>query len=334
MRLLIATGVYPPESGGPATYTKLLEEKLPLRDIQVHVLPFRVVRHLPPGVRHIAYFWKCFRLAREADVIFAQDTVSVGVPAACAARLTGKPLFVRVPGDYAWEQGVQRFGVNENLDEFQKHRYGWRVEILRTLQRFTLRRARYVITPSKYLKNIVRGWGIAEAQVILIYNGIELPITTIPPAARPQGFLVVSAGRRVPWKGFESLERIVTKENTWHFFIAENLPRPEALGWVQAADAFVLNSTYEGLSHLLIEAMSFGVPIVATRVGGNPELVTDGVEGLLIPPQDDEALYEALKKIERDPIAARVRGTAAAERAKEFSVEKTLDVLCQLLHTV
>ncbi len=55
MKILIATGVYPPEDGGPATYSKLLKDELLGRKIAVEVLPFRTVRHLPKVVRHVAY---------------------------------------------------------------------------------------------------------------------------------------------------------------------------------------------------------------------------------------------------------------------------------------
>src|SRR3989338_10337762 len=79
-RILIATGVSPPESGGPATYAKLLEERLPSLGFTVSVLPFRAVRHLPKIIRHAAYFWKCLRMARSADMVYALDTVSVGLP--------------------------------------------------------------------------------------------------------------------------------------------------------------------------------------------------------------------------------------------------------------
>src|SRR3990167_7698484 len=98
MRILIATGLYPPESGGPATYARLLEEYLPARGFGVSVLPFSRVRHLPLGVRHMAYFFRCFCMTFRADVVFAQDTVSVGLPAALATRLAGKKFLVRVPG--------------------------------------------------------------------------------------------------------------------------------------------------------------------------------------------------------------------------------------------
>src|SRR3989344_2889201 len=331
MRILIATVLYPPETGGPATYTKLLEERLPARGIGVSVLPFRAVRSLPKGIRHLVYVWKCLMLARKVDVIFAQDTVSVGFPAALAAHVLGKKFIVRVPGDYAWEQASGRWGVMDSLDEFQPKSYGWRVGVLRALQKFVVRSARSVVVPSEYMRHIVSGWGVVP---VLIYNGIALPVPVELPKNRSNGFLVVTVGRKVPWKGFEGLARVIGREPSWHLFVADGLPRAQALGWVKTADVFVLNSTYEGLSHVLLEAMSLGTPIVATAVGGNPELITDGIEGLLIPPKDDDALHIALKKIEQDRETARARAEEARIKVARFSIDTTLGKLIDLLQTI
>src|SRR3989344_3187997 len=200
MNILIATGLYPPEIGGPATYTKLLEGRLPARGFAVSVLPFKTVRRLPKGVRHIAYFWKCLRMAHTADLVYAQDTVSVGLPAALAAIVAGKKFIVRVPGDYAWEQAQQRFGVTDSLDEFQKKSYGLRVGALRAVQRFVVRRARAVVVPSKYMEQVVGRWTASEC-ITTIYSSVEMPRPKR--VERPAGFLVVSVARRVPWQGVE-----------------------------------------------------------------------------------------------------------------------------------
>jgi glycosyltransferase involved in cell wall biosynthesis len=337
-KILIATGLYPPQSGGPATYATLLEERLPTQGFEVAVLPYMEVRHVPKVFRHFAYFLKCFRLARRADIVYALDTVSVGFPAMLAATFAGKKFMVRVPGDYAWEQARQRFGVKDELDDFQTKRYGRRVELMRRLQKRVVRRAAAVVVPSDYLKRIVSGWlvpgRVEEAEKIhRIYSSVDLSSAPAP-IERPIGFLVVSTGRRVPWKGFEALERAVAQERDWTLRIIHDMPRAQALGWVKAADVYVLNSTYEGLSHALVEAMMLGTPIVATRVGGNPELVEDGVTGLLIPPKDDEALRTALKRVHDDAVAARARAAAAQTRAKEFSIDNTIGQLCELLKTL
>jgi glycosyltransferase involved in cell wall biosynthesis len=333
MKILLATGIYPPESGGPATYVKLLETELPKRDIEISVLPFRDVRHLPKVFRHFAYFVKCLKIARKVDVVYAQDTVSVGLPAMLAATCAGTKFLVRVPGDYAWEQGRQRFGITDELDAFQQKRYGLRVGLLSMIQKKVVNSAKAVIVPSAYMKKIVDGWTDPD-KVKIIYSSIELPVPVELPEKRPEGFLVVSSGRRVPWKNYEGIARAVAKEKNWHFFLAENLPRAQAMGWIQSADAFVLNSTYEGLSHTLIEAMSLGTPIVATRVGGNPELITDGADGQLIPPNDDNSLHAALKNIEAHPHEAQERAARAVERAKQFSAGVMFDSLCALLKTI
>lgn len=330
MKILIATGLYPPDIGGPATYTKLLEERLPALGIEVVVLPFSTVRYLPPGLRHCVYFWKCWVMARGADSVYAQDTVSVGLPAAFAAKACSKKFLVRVPGDYAWEQARQRFGIADELDAFQTKKYGWRTEALRRVQRFVVNRAVATVVPSEYMKKIVGGWGATNVHVI--YSSIEIPqIEHIP---HKEEFVVVSSGRRVPWKGFDGIERVVAKEPGWRFVLIEGLPRREALGLVASADVFVLNSTYEGLSHALVEAMMLGTPVVATNVGGNPELIRDGVDGLLVPAKDDAALHAAIQKVQEDPRGTAARVASAKERVQAFSIEVTIQKLASLLTTI
>jgi glycosyltransferase involved in cell wall biosynthesis len=79
----------------------------------------------------------------------------------------------------------------------------------------------------------------------------------------------------------------------------------------------VLPSLSEGLSNVLLESMAAGVPTVATRVGGNSELIEDGVSGLLIPPSDANALTDALHYFLQDPRRAQQLGQAASARITE-----------------
>ena len=334
MRILLATPLYPPDSGGPSTYAKLLVDELPKRGIEVSLLKFGEVRHLPPGVRHVAYFLKCLAHTRGVDAVYALDPVSVGLPAALAAFVMGKKFMLRVPGDYAWEQGRQRFGVVDEIDEFQHKKYGRDVERLRGIQKFVARRAQKIVVPSEYMRRVVSGWVTDAKKVEVIYSSIHVPVEFVLPKERPSGFLVITIARRVPWKGIEALEKVVARESSWHFKLLDGLPHNEAMGWVKVADAFALNSTYEGLSHALVEAMALGTPVVATNVGGNPELITPGETGLLIPPKDDEALHAALKNIEQHPDEAHSRAVRAKERAQQFSIDMTIKKLVTLLSSI
>jgi glycosyltransferase involved in cell wall biosynthesis len=93
---------------------------------------------------------------------------------------------------------------------------------------------------------------------------------------------------------------------------------------LQAADFFVLPSDTEGLPMSLLEAMSHGLPIVATRVGGIPELIGDRVEGLLVPSGDASALARAILELyEQQPLRERLGVAALARCANEFSLANT-----------
>ncbi len=111
MKILIATGIYPPDVGGPATYSKLLKDELPKHGIDVQVLSFGQVRYLPKILRHLTYFIKTLKKGREVDVIYALDPVSVGLPSILASKILGKRFILKMVGDYAWEQYQQKEGI-------------------------------------------------------------------------------------------------------------------------------------------------------------------------------------------------------------------------------
>jgi glycosyltransferase involved in cell wall biosynthesis len=97
----------------------------------------------------------------------------------------------------------------------------------------------------------------------------------------------------------------------------------EVQTWLAALDVFVLSSDWEGMPNALLEAMAAGLPVVATAVGGTPEVVVDGVTGLLVPPRDPVALAEAITRLLHDPDLRRQMGQAGRERVKErFTVER------------
>src|SRR3989344_2064143 len=202
MKILIAAGIYPPDIGGPATYSKLIAEEFPRFCHETVVIVYN--RRLPKMLRHLVYFWKALLHGRGADVIFAQDPVSVGLPAMVAARILRKKFVLKVVGDYAWEQGIQRFGVRDLLDDFLNKKYGFRVEGLRRIEAFVARHACKVIVPSNYLKSVVRHWGVSEKRIVVISNAVHPFIKKdVWPANKE--ILFVSIGRLVPWKGFRML---------------------------------------------------------------------------------------------------------------------------------
>ena len=87
-----------------------------------------------------------------------------------------------------------------------------------------------------------------------------------------------------------------------------------------AADVFCLGSAHEGLPVAVMEAFAAGLPVVATSVGGLPQQVREGREGLLVPPADAAALADALVKVARDDNLRRGMAAAARDRATDYDV--------------
>lgn len=360
MKVLIATGLFPPEIGGPATYSKLLRDKFPEQGISVDVLPFRDVRGFPKIIRHIAYFVKVLKRGKDADIIFAQDPVSVGLPASIAAKILRKRFFLKVVGDYAWEQGVQRFGVQDLLDPFSKKRNGYQfpVLVLKRIERCVAESAENIIVPSRYLKQIVANWGIDEKKIHVIYNTfsasqIKESKEALRSAFKLNGKVMVSVGRLVPWKGFSLLielipELIKTNPDIKLLIIGEGpgfyelqqlvsnlklensvkllgkLAHDTVLKYLKAADLFVLNTGYEGFSHQLLEVMASGTPLITTAVGGNTELIENNVSGILVQYNDKEGIKNAIKKVLSDLSFAKKISSNAEKKVGEFNENRMI----------
>ena len=103
------------------------------------------------------------------------------------------------------------------------------------------------------------------------------------------------------------------------------IPHPEMADWLRGLDCFVLPSVSEGCPNILLEAMACGLPCVSTRVGATPDLIEDGVSGLLVPAGDSAALALALGLMAENPGRAEALGAAARQRiARVFTPQAEL----------
>jgi glycosyltransferase involved in cell wall biosynthesis len=198
------------------------------------------------------------------------------------------------------------------------------------LVRAVLRRAEVVICVSAALGAMARANGARDVRVIP--NGVALPERVAAEAAEAH---VLYAGRLSPEKGIADL---VEAARDLPLVVAGDGPLrglvPDALGFVahdrlerlyDAAAVVVLPSHREGLPLAVLEAMAHGRPVVATRVGGIPELVEDGVTGYLVEPGDREGLRAALERLLADPALRRRMGAAARQAVRRCSWETVTD---------
>ncbi len=370
MKVLVATGIFPPQIGGPATYSKLISEELPKRGIEVEVASFGDYINRPKVVRHFLYFLELMRKSASADIIYALDPVSVGLPALFASQIRDKRFVLRVAGDYAWEQGTQRFGVKDLLDDFAHRRkgYAWQVRLLKAVQTYVAEGADKVVTPSKYLKSILVDWGIDPRKVSVVYNGFHIPASkslkaTLRKRLGLYGSTVVTAGRLVPWKGMLQLveamkdvaeeipdaELVIVGDGPQEKEIREKaaamgiadkvrltgrLPQAELFDYVKAADVFALNTGYEGQSHQVLETMALGTPVITTAVGGNPETIESGKTGILLPWNDRAGFAAAIVEVLRDRAYAQSLARAAKKSVAQFTDEAMLESLARELSSI
>ncbi len=382
MRILLATPLYPPEIGGPATHAQFVAAELSKRAHVIDLLPFARVRKYPKVVRHIAYFFLLLWRGWRCDVVYALDPVSVGVPASAAAFLLRKRFVLRVAGDYAWEQGVGRFGVTDDLEAFlggvagaapitsasrARRAYPLSVRFFQWVQCVVASRAERVVVPSQYFKTVIVRWGIAPKKISVIYSTLDPVEYLTKEAARTKlgvgsSPLLVSAGRLVKWKGFLALldafalvvreypeaqlriigsgpeqraieQKIAKLKLNSSVLLEGQLSQQDLHDRVAAADVFVLNTHYEGLSHQLIEVMQIGTPIVTTAVGGNGELIVDGVSGLLCAPDAVPVFAASIVRVVRDAkFATRLR-RGARQALAPFDPQQSLTALDTLFLT-
>jgi glycosyltransferase involved in cell wall biosynthesis len=187
-------------------------------------------------------------------------------------------------------------------------------------------------------------------EIPVIPNGVDLELykTVEHDWSSPQ---LLSVGRIVHQKGLDLAMHALggLKDLNWEWRIAGDGPQMQALqslaqelgindhvfflGWqtreqiihsYKQSNVFLFPSRHEGMPNALLEAMASGLPVIATCIAGNEELVVEDETGYLVPPEDIESLQGALKKLLNDPALRQQMGIASRRRAEEnYSWEST-----------
>jgi glycosyltransferase involved in cell wall biosynthesis len=301
---------------------------------------FRIRRSTFKPWRFVLTVAAILREGRHAQVLYVNGLY---IEAVVANFFLRKPLVEKIVGDWAWERATNKGWVEDSFEEFQNRRHGLKVELLKVLRRFCVRRADVVIVPSRYLGCAIARWGVPETKTIVIYNTVELvspsPLA-IPLRTRCK---VVTVGRLVPWKQIDQIIGAVAQCDGTGLIIVGDGPergrledlvrscgliervyfagqrdKKETLSLMAASDLFVLNSTYEGFPHVVLEAMSVGLPVVATAVGGTPEVVRNGENGVLIEPTANGLLSRTLVNLVSSSVERQRLAKGAKQTVERF----------------
>lgn len=346
-KLLVASGIFHPEPGGPATYLRAILPALQTRGWQLRVLAFGDPQagDYPYRVKRIKRSIYPLRLAKYAlaareDMAWADVVYSHTIDLPLWTR-HGRPRIMKVVGDQAWERCLRKGWIPPELsiDDFQQHDGDWRVRWQKRSRSRQVTAQDAIIVPSQYLRDMALGWGVERAKIHVIYNA---PPTIEPPtqsraAIRRQldwgaAPMLLSVARLQRWKGIDHLiaalaglpdlrltvvgdgpdrRRLesLAAPLTGRVRFSGQLPAEKVRRLMKAADAVVLYSAYEGLSHTLLESLQVGTPVLASAVGGNAEVVQDGINGLLAPHVDIAGLRAGIAALleRRAELAANTR---------------------------
>ena len=304
MKVLVVSGIWPPDVGGPASHAPEVASFLRSRGHDVEVVttadtapasedyPVRWVRRsLPPGVRHA----EGVRLVHER------------------ARRWG-----------LWHGSLEDFQASAPLTTLP----------LRLARDADVRRAAHVITPSSFLRQLALGWGVESRRATVLPNPAP-PVPELRPRDELRtelgldGPTLAFAGRLTAQKsldlGIEAVRRAgvalvvagegpdrAALERLGHARFVGPLPRQRVLELFRAADASLLSSSWENFPHTVVEALAVGTPVIATRTGGVAEVVHDGENGIVVEPDDVDALTHAIERFFADSeLEARLRANAA-----------------------
>lgn len=306
-----------------------LQDRSESRGIRTFIIP----THGMTDWRWAIQFKRLLR-QEQVDLIHAHE-FDANVQGAFVAALTGLPLVATVHGkNYFWERFRRRLA------------YRW-----------VSRRATMVAVSENLKQFIVEKVGVSPSRVKVLYNGVDM----LPQCDRaevdacrkelglPESHQVVGVvGNLYPVKGHQYLiegipsvlakcpdtsfvfagrgqletelkahvDRLGVGGKVFFLGLRQDIPRILAM-----LDVFVLPSLSEGLSMAILEAMIAGKPVVATQVGGNPELILDGKTGFLVPPRDSQALAARLVTLLTDKQQAALFAERGKRRAEgQFSL--------------
>jgi glycosyltransferase involved in cell wall biosynthesis len=332
-----------------------------IEDVRARGVPLTIepalVREIHP-VKDLLALVRLTRFIRRGhyDIVHTNSSKAgvLGRWAAWLAGLAGTPAPIIVHTVHGW-------GHHERQHPVVRRFY---ILLEQATQRITDRLI--VVSP----RNIEKGLadGIATlAKYVTIRSGVELdrfrqPIRPreavraelgVPLDAAVVGTVTRLSPQKAPLDFVETAAQVAAQRPGVHFVVVGDGPlRAEVEARIAAAglagrfhlaglrrdvpdllhsfDVFALSSLWEGLPRVLPQAMAAGLPIVATAADGNAEAVKDGVNGLLTPPGDPDALASALLCLLNDPALAAQMGAAGRERAEEFGARKMVEDIAAL----
>lgn len=364
--VLIVTGIHPPDVGGPATHVHDLVPALQDRGWRttVYTLTDHDVQLRQPGLTRAPRSWPwpvryahgvdfVRRHAADADVVYGAGMHPIAL---AGGRLARRPVVLRIVGDVAWERARRQGLTAEDFEAFQGAGGAPRVRAMKALRARTAAAADAVVVPTPYLRDVVQGWA-PGARPVVVPNGVTLPEPGPAPDLPDADLRVLYVGRLEPHKRVERLVAAVERLDRVALTIVGSGPSEPALRDAASplgervrftgsldrtgvatelahADVFATVAAYEGLPHTVLEALTAGVPVLASAVGGTADALSDGVDGLLLSTASVTEISDAIGRLRDDRRLHARLAEGAAATGERWRFDTTADRIDALLREV
>lgn len=313
---MLISGNYPPDAGGPAKFAKTFSDWCQDHKFKVQVITYAKETLSKSLIKENEI--KSIRISQPLPLKIIRMIFAIGLKAVGKSGVICVGSFVetyfaslifnfryvsKVPGDIVWERARNNNFTNLDIEEFQSERLNFKYSLFRKLFTKSLQRSQKVIVPSQGLYNLCILWGVPDDKLVLIYNSVASPFINFTKSKNAE-FDLITVCRLTPWKGVkeliqyssrynrelvvagdgplrEELQEIARILNAPVHFLGE-ISQAHLIDVLSKSKIFVLNSSYEGLPHSLIEARAMGVLSVARDQTGSAEVINDNFDGLLI----------------------------------------------------
>ena len=357
MRVLVTVGIFPPDIGGPATFVpkiaKYFQDEL---NYEIEILTLsdnknsninddfsvkRIDRNLPIIYRWLKTIFTIYKLGKNKDLIFVNG---LGTEATIANIFLNKKIIRKIVGDPVWERAYSKAKISESFDEFQLKSYGFSISFQKKVRSFSIKKSDIVVTPSQHLKNFILNLGFKN-KIETINNGIIIPEESAKKFTNDQTNITI-VSRLVTHKNIEKiigaisdlnnsliklniigdgpelnqLQSIALKSDYKENIIFHGkLQRFDINNIFLNSDIYIQASNYEGLPHSLLEAMSYGIPVLCTPVGECKEILGNEDRGYILDlPVSKNNIKSKISQIIGEKDIANKKG----ERGKDFINEK------------
>ncbi len=291
-RILIATGIYPPDIGGPAEYAFSLSEEWKRQGYVVDVKYFSFEKKMPTGIRHLWFFVKSLISFLRADFVLVLDTWSVALPIALQSFIFRKPFIIRTGGDFLWESYLERTRKKVLFKDFYNTEissFSRKESFIFRVTKWILSRAQTVVFSTEWQRNI---WckpyniDLSKTHIIENYFGPQTQSTL----STKKTF--IGSTRNIVFKNLDLLKKVF--DDTEVKSVAELnrniLPRSEFLNQISSSYAVILVSLGDISPNMIIDAISLCKPFIVTKEIGIYERIKD--VAIFVNPLDESDIKE------------------------------------------